>query len=111
MEAVKSRQQQRIRAAARRAGPSSPLYSCLWIAEPDTGQPCKESLTFHVGPDGEGVEPFDLKEEKGALFSDGSCFAGSVEVAARAGWAIIELDEQELKLVRAKYGNIRAGVP
>ena len=34
-----------------------------------------------------------------------------MEAAARAGWAIIEMYEQELKLIRAKYGNIRAGSP
>ena len=78
---------------------------------PEAGQPCKEALTFHVGLNGGDVEPFDLVEEKGALFSDGSCYAGSVEAAARAGWSIIELVEQELKMIRAKYGNIRAGSP
>ena len=111
-EALTEPWQRRVRSEAQRAGPGSLLYSCLWMAKPEmrSSGPKAEAVVRYVDAGGEATGCFDF-EEGGAerhRYGEGSCYHGSSEALASAGWALAEVDD-EGGLVRAAFGNVPRG--
>ena len=98
-----------MRREGQRAGPAGLLYGCLWMAKPEltSSGPEEDAITCFVDAGGNRVEGFLLDEVSSGRhrYGYGSCFNGSSEALARAGWGLAEVND-EGGLIKAAYGNI-----
>ena len=76
----------------------------------ESSGPKEETVIKYVDAGGAATESFDFEEggSERHRYGDGSCFHGSSEALARAGWGLAEVDDGG-GLVRAAFGNIPRG--